>query len=77
MKNNILNPHKKIGLEIQNKNSDNLSPSSKKKIDKIFPIWLAGNYSYSDPFRPMVDINFVFDALKKIFKEWLTVKNKN
>lgn len=77
MKNNTLNPHKKIGLEIQDKNSDNQSPSSERKIDEIFPIWLAGNYSYSDTFMPIVDMGFVFDELKKIFKEWLTVKNKN
>ncbi|WP_312900018.1 hypothetical protein [Chryseobacterium taichungense] len=77
MKNNALSPHKKFGLEIENKNSGNQSLTAETKIDEIFPIWLAGNYSYYGPFMPMIDIAFVFDELKMIFEEWMATKNKN
>jgi len=71
MKNNTLNHHRQIGLEIPDKNFDYPSLYSEKKIDEIFPFWLAGNYSYFGPFMPMVNLSFVFDELKKNLKEWL------
>lgn len=77
MKNKIVDPHKYTGAEIKEKNSGNQSLTVEKKICEIFPIWLAGNYSYSGPFMPMVDIAFVFDELKMIFEEWMATKNKN
>ncbi|WEK71422.1 MAG: hypothetical protein P0Y62_07620 [Candidatus Chryseobacterium colombiense] len=77
MKNNTLKLHKRIGLEIQDKNSDNQSFSSEKKIDINVLYRFFGNYSYAGPFMLMIDVTFVFDELKKMVKKWLAVKNKN
>ncbi|WP_042722112.1 hypothetical protein [Flavobacterium sp. B17] len=74
MKNNTLNHHRQIGLEIPDKNFDYQSPYSEKKIDEIFPFCLAGNYSYSGPL-PMIDVKPFFDEFKKNLKEWLAAIN--
>ncbi|MDP9955021.1 MULTISPECIES: hypothetical protein [Chryseobacterium group] len=77
MKNNTLNSHKRINSETQDKTFDSQSFSYEKGIDINIRDWFSGNYSYSGPFLPIVNVTLVFDELKKMVKEWLTAKNKN
>jgi len=76
MNNNTLHPNKETGLENKEKAyDDQFTPADIEMYIPPVAYWFAGNYS--GPFTPMADISFVFDGLKKMFKGWLAVKNKN
>ena len=62
MKQKIINPDKGVELVAQDKPCNNAASHSAEEIDALNIYWLAN----ANPFTPIMDLTFVFDALKKM-----------